>query len=148
MASLSDGRDASQRFLVRAFRRVARQRQSQYEFDCRALFSEMPNNLISCHYYNKNILLVFFLLGVSSFIFKFYLFSLFFTSFHLFIPSFYCALFFSISKISSYFISLFHFTFPLIVAHRILCNTSNDILTLSTVYYSAPNTAMGQESKI
>ena len=49
---MRDSRDASQRILVSACRRVARQRQSQHEFDWLALLRETLNNLISYHYYN------------------------------------------------------------------------------------------------
>jgi len=145
---VGDKRDASQRFLVSAFRCVARQRQSQHEFDWLALCREKLNNLISCHYCNKTFFFMF-----SAWVFFIYfqffpLYSLFFTSFYLLIPALYCLLFFSISMIASYFISLLHFTFPLTDTYRMFCNASNDILTLSTVYYSAPNISMGQESKI
>ena len=147
-ASLSDRRDASQRFLVSAFIRVARQRQSQYEFDWHALFRETPNNLISCHYYNKSLFLICFLLGVSSFIFNFFPFMPFF------LLHFICLF---LPYIAFYFFHfhdcfILHFTLSLYNPFdrhtQNILHTSNDILTLSTVYYSAPNTAMGQESKI
>jgi hypothetical protein len=143
---VSDRRDASQRFLVSAFRRVARQRQIQHEFDWRALFKEKPNNLLSCHYYYKNIFYMF-PAWVSLIYFQFfpvYSFSL--LHFILFIAALYWLYFFHFHDRF-----ILHFTPPLYTPfdrHKMFCNTSNGILTLSTLYFSAANTAMGQESKI